>query len=170
MTKAAAAGGITTLVDMPLNSSPVTTNTKALQAKLDAAQGKLMVNVGCYGGIVPGNSDQLEALAKAGVLGFKVFLTHSGIDEFPETSMKELDRVAPILAKLGLPLLAHAELDNSHRGQAELEDDHYSYNAYLHSRPNTWEDEAVRQLIALCEKHKVRTHIVHLSSLLWLYR
>ncbi len=164
MTKAAAAGGITTLVDMPLNSSPVTTNTKALQAKLDAAKGKLMVNVGCYGGIVPGNSDQLEALAKAGVLGFKVFLTHSGIDEFPETSMKELDRVAPSLAKLGLPLLAHAELDNSHPGQAELEDDHYSYNAYLHSRPNNWEDEAVRQLIALCEKHKVRTHIVHLSS------
>jgi allantoinase len=123
-----------------------------------------MVNVGFYGGVVPGNGHELKSLAREGVLGFKVFLTHSGIDEFPATGFDELERIAPILAKLGLPLLAHAELDSPHPGQAELEADPYSYQAYLHSRPNAWEDEAIRRLIALCEKHRVRTHIVHLAS------
>lgn len=164
MTRAAAAGGITTLVDMPLNSSPVTVSADALQAKLDATRGKLMVNVGCYGGIIPGNADQLEPLAAAGVWGFKVFLTHSGIDEFPATDFKTLEKIAPILARLGIPLLAHAELDTPHKGLDALAADPYSYQAWLHSRPNAWEDEAIKKLIALCAKHKLRTHIVHLSS------
>ena len=109
-TRAAAAGGITTLVDMPLNSSPVTTTPEAFAKKLDAAPGNLWVDVGFYGGIVPGNADQVEALAAAGVLGFKAFLCHSGIDEFPNATEADLRLAMPKLATLGWPLLVHAEL------------------------------------------------------------
>ncbi|MEO8590356.1 MAG: amidohydrolase family protein, partial [Flavobacteriales bacterium] len=82
-TKAAAAGGITTLIEMPLNASPVTTTVDALKLKLEAAKGKLHVNVGFYGGVIPGNTNDLDGLLNAGVFGIKAFLTHSGIDEFP---------------------------------------------------------------------------------------
>ena len=109
-TAAAAAGGITTLVDMPLNSSPVTTTPEALLAKRDAARGKLRVDCGFFGGLVPGNADQIEALAEAGVVGFKAFLSHSGIDDFPNVGEADLRLAMPILARLGLPLLAHAEI------------------------------------------------------------
>jgi allantoinase len=163
-TQAAAAGGITTLVDMPLNSSPVTTSIKALQEKLKSAEGKLHVNCGFWGGIVPGNSKEIGPLIKAGVLGFKVFLCHSGIDEFPDTSLKELEKSLPLLAEHGVPLLVHAELEKKHAGQKELDTDNYSYPAWLHSRPASWENEAIKSLIALCRKYGVRTHIVHLSS------
>jgi allantoinase len=163
-TAAAAAGGITTLVDMPLNSSPVTTNTTAFTEKLLAAKDKILVNCGFWGGIVPSNIDQLEPLIKAGVLGFKVFLTHSGIDEFPNTPLKKLEKSLPLLAQYNLPLLVHAELDSPHNDQSLLEEDNYSYQAYLASRPKKWEDEAIHALIKLCEKYRVRIHIVHLSS------
>src|SRR5579871_1392350 len=108
-TSAAASGGITTLVDMPLNSDPVTTTVEALDAKLDAARGRLRVDCGFFGGIVPGNVDQVERLADAGVLGFKAFLCHSGIDDFPNASESDLRAGMPILARRRLPLLAHAE-------------------------------------------------------------
>jgi len=163
-TEAAAAGGITTLVDMPLNSSPVTTSALALEKKLKAANGKLSVNCGYWGGIVPGNNAEILPMIKAGVLGFKVFLTHSGIDDFPNITLKELEKSLPLLAEHGLPLLVHAELEKKHPGQKELEKDNYSYKAWLHSRPESWEDEAVKSMIALCRKYNVRTHIVHLSS------
>src|SRR5947199_5446597 len=104
-TRAAAAGGITTLVDMPLNSSPVTTTVAAFREKLAAAEGKLHVDVGFYGGVVPGNRDQIGPLAEAGVLGFKAFLCHSGIDDFPAAT--EADVRNAVQNAHGLPLLAH---------------------------------------------------------------
>ena len=163
-TRAAASGGITTLVDMPLNSTPVTTTVKNLKAKLDAAAGKLYVDCGFWGGIVSGDTSNLEPLINAGVMGFKAFLTHSGIEDFPNTSLKDLEKSAAILKKFNLPLLAHAELDTKHNGLKAFDEDPESYKAFLASRPRTWEDEAVKELIALCEKTKVRVHVVHLSS------
>src|SRR6516225_1093160 len=109
-TRAAAAGGITTLVDMPLNSSPVTTTVDALKQKLAAAQGQLWVDCGFYGGIVPGNTADIEPLLTEGVLGMKAFLCPSGIDEFPESSANDLRAAMPILARTCRPLLVHAEL------------------------------------------------------------
>lgn len=163
-TQAAAAGGITTLVDMPLNSSPVTTSLKALEEKRAASTGKLHVDCGFWGGIVPGNHQELLPLIHAGVMGFKAFLCHSGIDEFPNISLHELEKALPLLAEHALPLLVHAELEKEHAGQKELAEDNYSYPAWLHSRPSSWENEAIATLIALCRKYRVRTHIVHLSS------
>ena len=98
-TQAAAAGGITTVVDMPLNASPVTTTVNAFNEKLAASKNKLHVNVGFYGGLIPGNQNDLEGLMQAGVLGIKCFLTHSGIDEFPNVGEKEIDAAMPIIAK-----------------------------------------------------------------------
>ncbi len=163
-TKAAAAGGITTLVDMPLNSTPVTISAKSFQQKLEATKGKLFVNCGFWGGIVPGNTGDIQALINAGVLGFKAFLTHSGIDDFPNASFADLEKAAPLLVKKDLPLLVHAELDWEHEGQKELSKNPTSYKSYLLSRPKEWEDEAIRQLIELSEKFNLRVHIVHLSS------
>ncbi|MCB9178250.1 MAG: amidohydrolase family protein [Flavobacteriales bacterium] len=110
-TKAAAAGGITTLVEMPLNASPVTTSAAALKLKLEAAKGKLHVNVGFYGGVVPGNIDDLDELLRSGVFGIKAFLTHSGIDEFPNVTEADLRRALPILKKHDAKLLVHCEME-----------------------------------------------------------
>lgn len=164
MTRAAVAGGITTLVDMPLNSSPVTITSETFQQKLDAAEGKLYCNCGFWGGIVPGNLDQLDELIKSGVLGIKAFLTHSGIDEFPNVMESDLRAAMPILAKYNVPLLAHAEIDEMHEGISFFEKHPKSYKAYLASRPKAWEDKAVDLLIKLCEEFKSPVHIVHLSS------
>ena len=162
-TRAAAAGGSTSLVDMPLNSTPVTVDLASLQQKLDASRGKLHVHVGFYGGLVPGNAGQMEALARGGVLGIKAFLTHSGIDDFPNVGIEDLDEAMPILAKLKLPLLVHCELDAPGSSEA-LEKDPRSYQAYLASRPKEWENRAVRMMIDLCRKHRCPVHIVHVSS------
>lgn len=160
-TKAAIAGGITTLVDMPLNSYPVTTTVAALEEKKHATKGKLHCNVGFWGGVVPGNRDEIEWLCKNGVLGFKAFLTHSGIDEFPNVTEADLKKAMPIIAKYDLPLLVHCELTDSHtRYGGHLR----SYQHYLESRPAKWEDDAIALMIKLCEAYKCRTHIVHLSS------
>ncbi|RYY90975.1 MAG: allantoinase AllB [Chitinophagaceae bacterium] len=162
-TKAALAGGITTIVDMPLNASPVTTTLAALEQKLAASRDKLFTNVGFYAGLVPGNAHEIEALIGAGVLGVKAFLTHSGIDEFPNVSAEDLEAVAPLLAKRNVPLLAHCELDEAGT-KAALERDPRSYQAYLASRPKDWEDRAVALLIDLCRRHRCPVHIVHVSS------
>ncbi|HEX7415293.1 MAG TPA: allantoinase AllB [Bacteroidia bacterium] len=164
MTKAAIAGGITTLVDMPLNSSPVTISAKTFQGKLKATQGKLYCNCGFWGGIVPANADKLEELIDAGVLGIKAFLTHSGIDEFPNVTIKDLRKGMTIMAKHRIPLLVHAELDEAHEGISAFEKNPTNYMAYLNSRPKIWEDNAVKMMIALCEEFNCPTHIVHLSS------
>jgi allantoinase len=165
-TRAAAAGGITTLIDMPLNSSPVTTKASSLDRKLAAAERKLWVDCGFYGGIVPGNADDIVPLIGAGVLGFKAFLCHSGIDEFPAATAADLRSALPHLAAAGLPLLAHAELVAPLPPdiEAKLSASPRSYAAYLASRPRAWEHTAIRLLIELCREQRSHVHIVHLAS------
>lgn len=162
-TKAAAAGGVTTIVDMPLNASPVTTSAKAFQEKLSAANVKLYVNCGFYGGLVPDNIEQLEELIKAKVLGIKCFLTHSGIDEFPNVGEMELEKAMPIIAKYNIPLLVHCEIFDKEIIYEE-EKNAGSYQQYLASRPKQWENDAVALMIKLCRKYNCKTHIVHVSS------
>jgi allantoinase len=162
-TRAAAAGGITTLVDMPLNSDPVTTTVAALDAKRAAAVGRLRVDCGFFGGVVPGNADQIEPLAEAGVLGFKAFLCHSGIDEFPNATEADLLAAMPILARLGLPLLVHAELVPEGAPGMDASDPK-SYAAWLASRPDAWEVDAIRLVIGLCRETGCRVHVVHLAT------
>lgn len=161
-TKAAAAGGITTIADMPLNCDPVTTSLKALQAKLPETTDKLWVDCAFYGGVVPGNAGELEAMIDAGVVGFKCFLTHSGIDEFPNVTEKDLAEAMPILARHKMPLLVHAELECGEEPPAWT--DARSYQSFLASRPRHWENEAVELMIRLCRQFVCPVHIVHLSS------
>ena len=159
--RAAIVGGITSLVDMPLNSSPVTTTVKAFEEKLAAAKKNLHTNIGFWCGVVPGNDEEIEGLIEQGVLGFKAFLTHSGIDEFPNVTEADLRKAMPLIAKHALPLLVHCELtDNEPRAGADTR----SYNNYLRSRPAKWEDDAIALMIKLCEEFNCRVHIVHLSS------
>jgi len=159
-TRAAACGGIGTIIDMPLNCSPVTTTRRALKAKLDAVKGKLTVDAAFWGGVVPGNLEELRPLAADGVVGFKAFLTPSGLDEFPSVTRRDLEAAMPIIASLGLPLLVHAELDPC--GDAGA--DPRKFSSYLSSRPDSMEVRAIRLLIDLCRATKCRTHVVHLSS------
>jgi allantoinase len=163
-TRAAAAGGVTTLVDMPLNCLPVTTTRAALEQKLDACKGQCFVDVGFWGGVVPGNTADLPRLAAGGVLGCKAFLVHSGIDEFPNTSEADLRVAMPVLRDLGLPLLAHAELDLGVPPGADLSADPHVYQSFLESRPPTWEEAAIALLIRLCRETRCAVHIVHLSA------
>lgn len=162
-TKAAVAGGLTTLVDMPLNSSPVTTTVKAFDEKVAATKNKLHTNVGFWGGVIPDNENEIEGLIKRGVLGFKAFLTHSGIDEFPNATEEDLRKAMPIIAKYKLPLLVHCELDTPQPPKGGVTDGR-SYSYYLASRPKKWEDDAVAMMIRLCAEFNCRVHIVHLSS------
>jgi allantoinase len=162
-TQAAAAGGITTVVDMPLNASPVTTTANAFNEKLEASKNKMHVNVGFYGGLIPGNQNHLEGLMQAGVLGIKCFLTHSGIDEFPNVNEKEIDEAMPVIAKYGLPLLVHCEIFEK-EADSKLSDFPNSYRHYLESRPKQWENDAIDLIIKLCRKHHCKTHVVHVSS------
>lgn len=161
-TRAALAGGLTTLVDMPLNSAPVTTSVANFELKLAATAGQLHTNCGFWGGIVPGNAQEVEGLIERGVLGFKAFLTHSGIDDFPNATEADLRQVMPLLARHGLPLLVHCELTTP--DDAWKLGDKRSYANYLASRPTSWEDNAVALMIRLCEEYDCPTHIVHLSS------
>jgi allantoinase len=161
-TRAAAAGGITTVVDMPLNASPVTTTLEAFNTKLDAAKNKLHVNVGFYGGLIPGNADHLEDLINAGVPGIKCFLTHSGIDEFPNVTEKDLDEAMPIIAKHKIPLLVHCELEADCANS--LKEFPSSYREYLAGRPKEWENNAIAMMIRLCRKYNCPVHIVHVAS------
>ena len=164
MTKAAIAGGITTLVDMPLNSSPVTTSKAAFEVKINSSKGKLYCNCGFYGGIVPENIQLLEELIGCGVIGIKAFLTHSGIDDFPNVTQEDLRKGLSILKKYQIPLLVHAELDEIHEGTLAFEKNQTSYQHYLQSRPKKWEDDAIELAIQLCEEFDTPVHIVHLSS------
>jgi len=161
-TQAALAGGLTTLVDMPLNSAPVTTSVANFEQKLAAAQGKLHVNCGFWGGLVPGNTADIEPLLARGVLGFKAFLTHSGIDDFPNVTEADLRQAMPILARHQRPLLMHCELSTD--DDAWKAGDKRSYPNYLASRPKRWEDTAVALMLRLCAEYNCPVHIVHLSS------
>lgn len=160
-TKAAISGGVTTLVDMPLNSSPVTTDVASLHKKSRTAAPKLHANCGFWGGVVPGNAGQLEALARQGVCGFKAFLTHSGIEEFPNVTEKDLHQAMPVIAGLGLSLLVHCELLSP---QEAVQGDPRLYSTWLASRPKQWEEDAIALMIRLCETYHCPVHIVHLSA------
>lgn len=160
-TRAAAAGGITTVIDMPLNSIPATTTRAALQTKEQAARGKCRIDYGFWGGVVPGNSAELEPMVAAGVFGFKCFLCPSGVDEFPHVGEADLRIAMPILARLGVPLLVHAELETP---VGATQSDPRKYQGFLESRPQKWEVDAIRMVIRLARETGCRTHIVHLSS------
>ena len=167
-TKAAAAGGITTMIEMPLNASPVTTTVAAFNLKLEAAKGKLHVNVGFYGGVIPSNIDELDELLKNGVFGIKAFLTHSGIDEFPNVTETDLRKALPILKKHNATLLVHCELEGAvrttHASSLPTPDNTRSYKHYLASRPPHWETDAIALMIRLSEEFDVHVHIVHVSA------
>lgn len=159
-TASAAAGGITTLVDMPLNSDPVTTTAQSLQDKIAASHGKLAVDCGFYAGLIPGNTGDLPALLDGGVLGVKAFLTYSGIPEFPAATQKELYKIMPLLADQRIPLLVHAELESP---VIVPEGPNTSYRRYLASRPPDWEVAAIGMIIAACRETGCPVHIVHLA-------
>ena len=165
-TRAAAAGGYTMLVDMPLNCVPVTTTAGALRLKRRAAEGQCRIDWGAWGGVVPGNAKEVEPLAKAGVLGFKCFLVHSGIEEFPMVSEPDLRAALPYVAETGLPLLVHAELPPQlDAAAARLRDaDWGCYSTYLRSRPDEAELAAIRLMLSLCREYRFRLHIVHLAT------
>ena len=163
-TRAAAAGGITTLVDMPLNCIPVTTSLAAFEIKLQALVGKLHIDCGFYGGLVPGNQGELAPMAKRGVLGFKAFMVHSGIDDFPEVTSSDLDRGMAEIARLNVPLLVHAELEAPLAQALPLSTYPEPYSRFLASRPHQWEDQAVQMLIEKSGHSRCRVHVVHLSS------
>ncbi len=159
-TSAAAAGGVTTLIDMPLNSSPVTTTLAALVQKRAAAAGKCRVDVGFHGGLIPGNENELSALVDAGVLGIKAFLCDSGLDDFPAARESELRMALQLLRSSSVPLLAHAEIT----GPAPAMDDPRSYSQYAASRPDQFELDAISLLIDLCCEFRTPIHVVHLAT------
>ncbi|MGI8468072.1 MAG: allantoinase AllB [Pyrinomonadaceae bacterium] len=165
-TRAAAAGGVTTLVDMPLNSIPPTTTPDGFAQKLAAARGKCWVDVAFWGGVIPGNTHELKPLLNAGVRGFKCFLIHSGVDEFPHVTESNLLEAMPELAALGSVLLVHAEVPEPIETAAlELAGSSpQDYQTFLKSRPRASENEAVALMIRLCRETGARVHIVHHSS------
>ncbi|HEX8617163.1 MAG TPA: allantoinase AllB [Thermoanaerobaculia bacterium] len=158
-TDAAIAGGITTIVDMPLNSLPPTTTLAALETKQRVAKGA--TNIELWGGVIPGNTRELRPMLEAGARGFKCFLVHSGVDEFPNVSERELYEAARELAPTGAPLLVHAELGEHLQ---ETDGDPAEYATYLQSRPNAAEDAAIELLLRVCRETGARMHVVHLSS------
>ncbi len=166
-TRAAAAGGVTTLIEMPLNSIPATTSAAAFREKLAAAAGKLWVDAGFWGGVVPGNSEELQPLWDAGVFGFKCFLVPSGVNEFAHVTEADLRAVLPRLAAMGAPLLAHAELPGAiEKAVASLPQSASprKYGTWLAARPRQAENEAVALLVRLGGECGARIHIVHVSS------
>jgi allantoinase len=160
-TRAAAAGGVTTILDMPLNSIPATTTADALEAKRQTAREKSVVNVEFIGGVVPGNAGELEALRDAGIRAFKCFLSPSGVDEFPAVNEPDLREAFPVLARLGLPLMVHAEDPACllpSRGASRV------YGDYLTTRPVAAERAAISLLTRLMARDPTPVHIVHQSS------
>lgn len=167
-TRAAAIGGVTTLVDMPLNSIPPTTTREAFAAKRSAAKGQCSVDVGFWGGVVPGNAGELAGLVADGVRGFKCFLVDSGVEEFGWVGERELRPAMQILAGLGAPLLVHAEvagpIDAATAALAAAHADPTKYATYLASRPGAAEEQAIALVTGLCRETRARTHIVHHSA------
>ncbi|MEY2244340.1 allantoinase AllB [Streptomyces sp. BF23-18] len=161
-TRAAAAGGITTLIDMPLNSLPPTTTVDHLRTKRDVARSKAHVDVGFWGGALPGNVEDLRPLHDAGVFGFKAFLSPSGVEEFPELDQDQLARSLTEIAGFGGLLIVHAE--DPLRLAAAPQKGGRKYADFLASRPRDAEDAAVRNLVAQAARLDARVHVLHLSS------
>ena len=161
-TRAAAAGGVTTIVDMPLNSIPPTVDIDALAVKRKVAQDQAYVDVGFWGGAVPGNAPQLRALHDAGVFGFKCFLLHSGVDEFPPLDPAELEVALREIASFGALMIVHAE--NAHSIDRAPSPNGERYTDFLASRPRGAENLAIAEVIELARWTGCRVHILHLSS------
>jgi allantoinase len=180
-TRAAAAGGVTTLIEMPLNSIPATTTRESLETKRAAAAGKCHVDVGFWGGVVPGNTAELSRMFEGGVFGFKCFLVPSGVNEFEHVTEEDLRTAMPELARMGALLIVHAEtpapIEAALAGLAHDENiaheniardanvaDPRRYETFLRSRPKAAEDEAVALMVRLSRETGARVHIVHHSS------
>ncbi|WP_430297965.1 allantoinase AllB [Sinomonas sp. B1-1] len=161
-TKAAAAGGVTTIIDMPLNSIPPTVNVNALQVKRAAAETQSFVDVGFWGGAIPGNTGDLRALHDEGVFGFKCFLLHSGVDEFPHLEVDELEKDLTEIASFDGLMIVHAEdsraIDRAPNPEGDV------YESFLHSRPRGAENVAIAEVIERARWTGARAHILHLSS------
>ena len=165
-TRAAAAGGYTTVVDMPLNCVPPTTDIAGLEAKRSAAHGKCWIDWIAWGGLVPDQPTQIPDLVRSGVAGFKCFLVHPGVEEFAMVCEKDLRETLPVVARSRLPLLVHAEMPAPiDVAEARLRgEDWNSYATYLESRPDEAERQAIELMLALCREYGFRLHIVHLST------
>jgi allantoinase len=165
-TKAGAAGGVTTIVDMPLNCLPETTTVAALEIKRAASAGKCWIDWRPWGGAVNGNQHDLLKLATAGVPGYKCFLIYPGCEGFGLIDERELRTAMPLISQTGLPLLVHAELARPCEvaGSALEGADWNQYRTYLASRPDDAELQAIELMIALCREFGCRVHIVHLAS------
>ncbi|WP_297550858.1 allantoinase AllB [Amycolatopsis sp.] len=161
-TRAAAAGGVTTVVDMPLNSLPPTVDVAALDVKRKTAQGKVHVDVGFWGGAIPGNLGDLRPLHEAGVFGFKSFLLHSGVDEFPPLNPQELEDALRELKSFDALMIVHAEDSDTIEQAPQPHGDHYT--DFLGSRPRVAENLAIARVIALARRTGARAHVLHLSS------
>jgi allantoinase len=161
-TRAAAAGGITTLVDMPLNSLPPTTTVDNLRTKQEVAADKAHIDVGFWGGALPDNVKDLRPLHEAGVFGFKAFLSPSGVDEFPHLEQDRLARSLAEISSFGGLLIVHAE--DPHHLEAAPQQAGPRYADFLASRPRDAEDTAIAQLIAQAKRLDARVHVLHLSS------
>jgi allantoinase len=160
-TLAAAAGGITTVVDMPLNCIPATTTVKSLQTKKNAAEGKCKIHTEFWGGVVPGNVKELSPMIQQGARGFKAFLIDSGVPEFPLATRDDLFKAMKVLARENIPLLVHAELQSKVEESAQ---DSTHYQTYLRSRPEKWEVDAIEMMVELMRETGCAVHIVHLSA------
>ncbi len=163
-TRAAAAGGVTTLVDMPLNSIPATTTVRALEEKVASLEGKCAIDVGLWGGAVPGNDAELGPLLDAGALGFKAFLVDSGVPEFAPLTEADLSRAMDVLAERNAPLLVHAELPEPLEAARRQGSCGTSYMRFMRSRPPEAEIEAIELLRRECARSHARAHVVHLSA------
>lgn len=167
-TKAAAAGGVTTVIDMPLNAIPPTTNVKNFDTKLEAAKGQCWVDVGFWGGAIPGNSEDLVPLIQKGVRGFKCFLIESGVDEFPCVSIGDVQKALKAIEGNPTIFMFHAEMvPHESTGYTELpaNEDPKAYMSFLHSRPDVLETTAIESIIdASKAAPNVGLHIVHLAT------
>jgi allantoinase len=161
-TRAAAAGGVTTIIDMPLNSIPPTVDVAALEVKRKSAEGQCFVDVGFWGGAVPGNLGELRGLHDAGVFGFKCFLLHSGVEEFPPLHPASLDAYLATLAGFDGLLIVHAEDSRAIDRAPDPHGGHYL--DFLASRPRTAENLAIAHVIEAARATRARAHILHLSS------
>ncbi|MGH8775736.1 MAG: allantoinase AllB [Jiangellaceae bacterium] len=161
-TRAAAAGGVTTIVDMPLNSIPPTVDLPALDVKRKAAEQQVHVDVGFWGGAIPGNLGELRGLHDAGVFGFKCFLLHSGVDEFPHLNPGELPEVLRTIRTFGSLLVVHAEDSDAIARAPSAHGE--TYRGYLASRPRGAENVAIAHVIEAARWMQARVHLLHLSS------
>lgn len=174
-TKAAAAGGVTTVVDMPLNAIPPTTTLENLNIKVDAAKGQCWVDVGFWGGVIPGNDKDLVDLVNAGVRGFKCFMIESGVDEFPAVDKDDLKKALHVLKDQPTVMMFHAEqAPNEDHSTHDHKEDHkdeqketvpQEYITFLKSRPDSYEVDAIKTIIESApEAPNLQLHIVHLAS------